>query len=82
VGGVPELVADGQTGLLVPPADPQALAGAIRCLLSNPGLARQLAAAGHARVLQDFSVSTMVARITAIYEELLEKTHARHRRAS
>jgi glycosyltransferase involved in cell wall biosynthesis len=82
VGGVPELVADGQTGLLVPPADPQALAAAIRGLLSDPVLARQLAAAGQARVLQDFSIGAMVARITAIYEELLEKTHARHRRAS
>jgi glycosyltransferase involved in cell wall biosynthesis len=82
VGGVPEAVADGQTGFLVPPADPQALAAAIRCVLSNAALARQVAVAGQTRVLHDFSVGIMVPRITAIYEEILEKTHARHRRAS
>lgn len=46
VGGVPDLLTDGETGLLVPDSDDQAMAGAIRRLLSEPGLAGRLSANG------------------------------------
>jgi glycosyltransferase involved in cell wall biosynthesis len=71
VGGTDEAVLHGKTGLLIPPADPRALADAIRTLLNNPRLARKLAAAGHARVASQFSVQNMMAQLTDVYEDLL-----------
>ncbi len=50
VSGIPEMVRDGQTGLLVPPRDPTALAAAMARLLSDPALGRRLAAAGLAEL--------------------------------
>lgn len=52
VGGTPEVVIDGVTGLLVPPEDPTALAAALRRLLDEPLLAQRLGAAGRARLEQ------------------------------
>jgi glycosyltransferase involved in cell wall biosynthesis len=71
VGGTPEAITNGETGLLVPPEDPTALATAIQSVLHDPEFARGLAARGRAHVRQEFSVETMVSRITAIYEEVL-----------
>lgn len=51
VGDLPNAVADGETGLIVPPGDPDALAQALSTLLSDPELAQRMGAAGHARVL-------------------------------
>jgi glycosyltransferase involved in cell wall biosynthesis len=73
VGGTPEAVLDGKTGLLVQPGDPVALAKAIQEILSDPLLSREMGAAGKARVQQEFSSATMVQHITHFYEELLEK---------
>jgi glycosyltransferase involved in cell wall biosynthesis len=70
VGGTPELVIDGETGLLVPPRDPAALAAAIRRLLEDPALAQRLGAAGRALVEQRFSERQMTERVLAIYEEV------------
>jgi len=71
IGGIPEVVVDGQTGLLVPPADPPALAKAIRTVLADPTLARNLATAGRAQLLKGFSAEVMVQRTTQIYHEIL-----------
>jgi glycosyltransferase involved in cell wall biosynthesis len=73
VGGIPEAVLDGETGFLVPPRDPTALARAIQTVLSNPSLARRMGAAGKARVQRAFSSATMVQRITQTYEEVLDR---------
>ncbi|MCK4322990.1 MAG: glycosyltransferase family 4 protein, partial [Armatimonadetes bacterium] len=54
-GGVSDAVVDGETGLLVNPEDPAAIASAIVRLLDNPDLAAQLGAAGRARVLAEFT---------------------------
>lgn len=70
VGGIPEVVADGQTGLLVPPKDADLLAEAIVRVLKDRSLAASLAAAGAARVREQFSVERMVEETLAVYERL------------
>jgi glycogen(starch) synthase len=66
VGGIPELVRDGVDGLLVPPGDPAALAGAIEKLLADPDLAATLGASGRARVAEhDWAV--LAARVLDVY---------------
>jgi glycosyltransferase involved in cell wall biosynthesis len=59
-GGLPEVVEDGVSGLLVPPADDRALADAIVRVLRDPALASRLAAGARARVESAFSVEMMV----------------------
>ena len=59
VGGVRELVADGETGLLVPAGDPARLAEALRSLLADPALRRRLGAAGHARARERFDLRAL-----------------------
>jgi glycosyltransferase involved in cell wall biosynthesis len=71
VGGIPEAVENGITGVLVPPRDPSALAKAIRNLLADPLLASRMGAAGKARVNQHFSVTAMTQRVAQTYLEVL-----------
>ena len=71
VGGIPELVVDGQTGLLIPPHNPVAIAEAIVSLLKNPDGACKMGQAGRIRVEKHFTLLKMVGEIEAIYEELL-----------
>jgi glycosyltransferase involved in cell wall biosynthesis len=66
VSSLPELVADGETGLLVPPDDAAALAGAVERALADPALGQ----AGLARARRDFSVQRMADRTLALYERL------------
>lgn len=76
VGGIPEVLTDGLDGLLVPPADPSALAEACIRLACSPGLRAQLGAAGRATVEARFSLDAMVRRIEAIYDEELVRAGA------
>ncbi len=62
VGGIPEMVVDGETGLLVPPHDPPRLAAAIDRLLGDAGQRGRLGAAGRRRCEQQFSLSRMSRR--------------------
>ena len=71
IGGTDEAVIDGETGLLVPPNDPDRLTAAIRRFLESPELARRLAAAGRARVRGRFSATSMAAGVEHVYQELL-----------
>jgi starch synthase len=71
VGGIPEVVDDGRTGLLVPPSDPAALAAAINRLLDDPGLARQMGIAGRERAVADFSWRAIAEQTVALYEDVL-----------
>jgi len=73
VGGTTEVVVQGETGLLVPPADPVAMADAIATLLRDPSLCRQFGAAGRKRVEQYFSIDHTVAKTVDLYEKLLGK---------
>jgi glycosyltransferase involved in cell wall biosynthesis len=67
VGGIKETVVDGETGLLVPLRDPQALAAAIRRLLDHPDEATRLAAEARRRALERYSEEEMVSRTLALY---------------
>lgn len=67
VGGTPELVVEGETGLLVPADDVDALAVALERVLSNPVLAARLGEAGRARVERDFSLAASTARVLSLY---------------
>ncbi len=71
VGGIPEVVADGETGLLAPPRDPAALAEAAARLLRDEALARRMGQAGRERVLAQFTAEAMARKTMALYEELL-----------
>ena len=68
-GGIPEAIVDGETGLLVPPGDPESLARAITSLLNDPERRERLAAAGRQRVAREFSVERMVQRTLGVYEK-------------
>ncbi len=72
VGGIPEVVADGVTGLLVPPDDPAALAGALNALLRNPARAAAMGRAGRERAVAEFSWDTLAGQTAALYGELTE----------
>ena len=70
VGGVPELVVDGETGLLVPPRDPAALADAIRRVIDDEGDRKRLGEAGRARVRTFFTDAVMAQRTDDLYRRL------------
>lgn len=70
VGGVPEAVADGTTGILVPPGDARALADAVTRLAADPARARRLGSAGAARVRARFTMTAMAEGTLAVYRTL------------
>jgi L-malate glycosyltransferase len=78
VGGTPEAVVDGVTGILVPPADSGALAEAIVHLLRNSELAAHLGRAARLRIADHFSVRRMVRATEDLYTDLLERKQRKH----
>src|SRR4029079_8337911 len=76
VGGNPEIVMDGETGLLVGPDDAASTAAAIRRLLTDPALRTGLGARGRALVRDRYTAERMVEGVIAVYEEVLEGPHS------
>lgn len=70
VGAIPEIVADGETGLLVPPRDPESLARALLAVLYDPAQAGEMGWRGRQRLEQQFGVVRMVEQMQALYEGL------------
>ena len=75
-GGIPEVVEDGENGLLVPPRDHAAMAQAIVRLLKDEALRRQMGNAGFSRVRSRFTVERMVAETAAVYARVARRPHA------
>lgn len=74
VGGIPSLVADGEEGLLVPPGDPWALAGAALRLVAEPDLGERLGAAARRRALRRHDPEAVAATVVGIYRQVVD-TH-------
>ena len=78
-GGIPEMVVDGVTGLLVPPRDADALAQAILSLLRRPDLAKQFGEAGQKRVDELFTAGRMASQTMRVYHQLIGTRDACYR---
>ena len=76
VGGLPEAIEDGRTGLLVPPRDAAALGGAIRSVLDRPDAGRSFGEAGRLRIAALFRAREMARRVESVYEEALGERRA------
>jgi glycosyltransferase involved in cell wall biosynthesis len=81
VGGIPEIVRDHQTGLLVPHGDAPALARALRTVLDDPALAARLGQAGKALVETEFSLASFQTRGRELYRSLVGASSDRQDRA-
>jgi alpha-maltose-1-phosphate synthase len=73
VGGIPEVVADGESGLLVPVGDEAALAAAINELIGDPARAAEFGARGRQRAVADFSWDRIAAQTAELYAELARR---------
>jgi glycosyltransferase involved in cell wall biosynthesis len=71
VGGIPEMIVDGVTGLMVPAHTPEALADALGRLIGDPTRARMLGQAGRDRAASVFSVQAHAARLGEIYRAVV-----------
>ena len=74
-GGIPEVVADGRTGIIVPPRDAQSLADAIIRLVRDEPLRKQMEEAAYSRVRERFTVERMVMETSAVYARLAGRPH-------
>jgi alpha-maltose-1-phosphate synthase len=72
-GGIPEVVADGQTGLLVPPDEPEPLAEALNALIRDPERAAAMGQAGRKRAVTEFGWAAIAAQTAALYAELVTR---------
>jgi glycosyltransferase involved in cell wall biosynthesis len=82
VGGTPEALTDGETGLLVPPGDAAAITAAVSRLLDDRVLACRLGRAARARISEQFSVGRMVSATENLYGELLSRKQPRRAMAA
>src|ERR687883_1136863 len=77
MGGIPEVVVDGETGLLVPPGDPAALAAALQRLIGDARLRRRLGRAGREQAVQRYAHRTVAQQNLAVYAEIINGQHGR-----
>jgi glycosyltransferase involved in cell wall biosynthesis len=80
VGGVPEMLVDGESGRLVPPDDAPALAAAVAALLADPAARARIGAAAHERLVTRFSLAGFAAQMFAAFDEAVADFHAAARR--
>jgi glycosyltransferase involved in cell wall biosynthesis len=77
VGGTPEVIQDGQTGLLIPPSDPHQMAQSIITLIEKPVLRQKYATTGHDLAISHFTVEIMTKRYENIFIKLLSRKKKR-----
>jgi glycosyltransferase involved in cell wall biosynthesis len=77
VGGLPDTVQHGVSGLLVPPRDPAALADAIAELISDPSRRAEMGRQGRNHCLNRFNIISTVAQVQALYLEALDRKRAK-----
>jgi glycosyltransferase involved in cell wall biosynthesis len=75
--GIPSVVEDGETGLLVPIRDPEALAARLEAVLANPALAARLGASGRRRYEERFTTTAFWEGLQQIFERLRESEQSR-----
>lgn len=78
IGGLPEIVDEGETGLLFQPGDAEDLARKIRYLWDHPDLCRQMGQAGREKVLREYSLQRYYDRLMAAYEKVFDSTSAEY----
>jgi glycosyltransferase involved in cell wall biosynthesis len=78
VGGLPDLIAEGETGLLVPPGDPDGLATAVLRLLHDPETACRMGQSAKAMVQERFSVQRLIVDMENLYHQLLAQKSIAH----
>jgi glycosyltransferase involved in cell wall biosynthesis len=74
VGGIPEMIVEGETGFLIPPQDAASLASALRGLIEDAALRTRLGTSGRSRAESMFSVAAHVARVQGVYDEILAQS--------
>jgi glycosyltransferase involved in cell wall biosynthesis len=82
VGGVPELVEDGVSGLLVDPGDVPAMSNAVLALLTDPDRARAMGEKGRTRATEDYDINRVIVRIEDVFSDLLKRARGRRGHAS
>jgi glycosyltransferase involved in cell wall biosynthesis len=75
VGGVPEMIEHGSTGMLVPPKDAENLAESLNTVLGDHRLARSLCMRARDKVLEEFSAQVMAQRTAEVYKETVDGWH-------
>ena len=70
-GGIPEIVEDGRTGLLVPMGDPLSMADAITQILNNPAQAAEMGKLGRQRVIDHFTIQRTTTQLQQLFQEML-----------
>lgn len=73
VGGVPEVIINGTTGILVPPKDPEAFSSAIIKLYNNPDISLEMGSAGYSRAKNFFDIGTTVRKFEDLYSKLIRE---------
>jgi len=76
VGGIPELIENGRSGLLVEPANPLEIARALERVMGSLVIRRELAAAARVRMVDNFSMTAMAARTLELYRACLDRSRA------
>lgn len=79
-GGMPEVVADGETGMVVPPGDPDALADALVAYCRDPALRRRHGSAGRARAVSQFHITDCARTYMALFADLADQRGGRFHR--
>ena len=75
VGGNPELIVEGQTGTLVPPANPDAMADALQRYIEDAALRREHGAQGRQRIEHEFNLDTMVQHYLSVYDGVIKEKY-------